>query len=54
LLLFGRQALFAHDNTHHALAMAWAAAACLGRDATFDHERWRAARDGFRSQVVVD
>ncbi len=54
LLLLGRQALFAHDNTHHALAMAWAAAACLGRDGAFDHERWRAAREDFRSHVVVD
>ena len=28
--LFGRQPLFAHDNTHHALAMGRAAASCLG------------------------
>jgi protoporphyrinogen oxidase len=54
LLVLGRQALFAHDNTHHALAMAWAAADCLDADGGFDHARWRAARDGFRSHVVVD
>jgi protoporphyrinogen oxidase len=54
LLVLGRQALFAHDNTHHALAMAWAAADCLDTDGGFDHPRWRAARNGFRSHVVVD
>ena len=36
LLTLGRQALFVHDNAHHALAMAWAAADCLGRDGAFD------------------
>ena len=54
LLVLGRQALFAHDNTHHGLAMAWTAAACLRRDGTFDRMRWNAAREGFRSDVVVD
>jgi len=54
LLVLGRQALFAHDNTHHGLAMAWTAAACLGRDGSFDHARWQAAREGFRAHVVVD
>jgi protoporphyrinogen oxidase len=29
LLSYGRQGLFAHDNTHHALAMAYAASDCL-------------------------
>ena len=29
LLSFGRLGLFVHDNTHHALAMAWAAADAL-------------------------
>jgi len=33
LLVLGRQALFAHDNTHHALTMAWAAAASCDRTA---------------------
>ncbi|MBI2170150.1 MAG: FAD-dependent oxidoreductase [Actinobacteria bacterium] len=58
LLTFGRQGLFAPDNTHHALAMGWAAAASLdGPDPTggsFDEARWLAARDGFRSYVVED
>jgi len=54
LLVLGRQALFAHDNTHHGLAMAWTAADCLDAGGGFDHARWRAAREGFRSHVVVD
>jgi protoporphyrinogen oxidase len=54
LVILGRQALFAHDNTHHGLAMAWTAAACLDADGGFDHARWQAARAGFRSHVVVD
>jgi protoporphyrinogen oxidase len=54
LLILGRQALFAHDNTHHALAMAWAAADCLRADGSFDRARWDAARAEFRSHVVVD
>ena len=34
LLTFGRQGLFAPDNTHHALAMGWAAADALRPDGT--------------------
>ena len=51
---FGRQGLFAHDNTHHALAMGWALADCLGPDGSLDRARWRAARGLFRSHVVED
>ena len=54
LVTFGRQGLFTPDNTHHALAMGWAAAAALGPDGRFDDSAWRAARDGFRSFVVED
>jgi protoporphyrinogen oxidase len=54
VVTLGRQGLFAHDNTHHALAMAWAAADALRPDGTFDHDRWRAAREGFRAHVVED
>ena len=54
LVLFGRQPLFAHDNTHHALAMAWAAAGCLRADGSFDRNRWHGEREGFRAHVVVD
>ncbi len=54
LITFGRQGLFAHDNTHHALAMAYAAADCLGDDGAFDRERWAAYRLEFLSHVVED
>ena len=54
LLTFGRQGLFAHDNTHHALAMAWAASAALDPDGTFDDPAWAAARERFRDHVVED
>ena len=54
LVTFGRQGLFTPDNTHHALAMGWAAAAALDADGTFDTPTWTAARDGFRGFVVED
>jgi protoporphyrinogen oxidase len=53
LLSFGRQGLFAHDNTHHALAMAWAAADAYSGDA-FDGQEWSRARQRFRAHVVED
>jgi protoporphyrinogen oxidase len=54
LLTFGRQGLFAHDNTHHALATAHAAVDCLERDGRFDREKWRAYRRVFATHVVED
>ena len=54
LLTFGRQGLFAHDNTHHALFMAYAAVECLGADGGFDHGRWRRFRRVFETHVVED
>jgi len=54
LLTFGRQGLFAHDNTHHAMAMAYAAADCLGPGAAFDRDRWAGYRVEFESHVVED
>jgi len=53
LLTFGRQGLFAHDNTHHALAMAYAAADCFGGGA-FDGARWARHRREFEAHVVED
>jgi protoporphyrinogen oxidase len=53
LLSFGRQGLFAHDNTHHALAMAYAAVDCLDGD-TFDRDRWQTYRREFETHVVED
>ena len=54
LLSFGRLGLFVHDNTHHALAMAWAAADALAPDGGFDHHAWAAARARFAGHVVED
>jgi protoporphyrinogen oxidase len=54
VLTLGRQGLFAHDNTHHTLAMAYAAADCLGDDGSLDRERWAAHRRSFESNVVED
>jgi protoporphyrinogen oxidase len=54
VLTLGRQGLFAHDNTHHALAMAWAAADALGPNGQIDPDRWRVARERFRAHVVED
>lgn len=51
---FGRQGLFVPDNTHHALAMAEAAAHAVGPHGRFDHPAWARSRDAFRSHVVED
>jgi protoporphyrinogen oxidase len=54
VLTFGRQGLFVHDNAHHALAMAWAAADALGSDAIIDEQTWSRARTRFANHVVED
>ena len=54
LLTFGRQGLFVHDNTHHTLAMAYAAVACLGADGRLDRARWHEYRRTFATHVVED
>lgn len=54
LLTFGRQGLFAHDNTHHALYMAYSAVNCLQENGGFDRERWRSFRRIFDGHVVED
>lgn len=54
LLTFGRQGLFAHDNTHHALTMGYCAARCLDQGGVFDGEQWRAQRRIFETHVVED
>ena len=53
-LTFGRQGLFVHDNTHHALAMAYAAADCLDPSGNFCHNRWLSCRAEFEKHVVED
>lgn len=54
LLTFGRQGLFAHDNTHHALAMAHAAVDCQQPDGGFDAVKWAAYLEVFETHVVED
>jgi protoporphyrinogen oxidase len=53
VLSFGRQGLYAHDNTHHALYMAQAAVDCL-KTGTFDGQAWRQYRQIFDTHVVED
>lgn len=54
VISFGRNGLFAHDNGHHALAMARDAVACIGPDGSFSVARWQAARARFAEHVVED
>ncbi len=54
VLTFGRQGLFAHDNTHHALAMAYAASDSLDSNGSLDRQRWALHRRAFREHVVED
>ena len=53
LIVVGRQALFAHDNTHHTLAMGRAAGAYAATGLA-DPASWQAARETFRTHVVED
>lgn len=52
-LAYGRQGLFAHDNTHHALFMAYSAVDCM-RGGRFDTSKWAEYRKVFASHVVED
>jgi protoporphyrinogen oxidase len=54
LLTFGRQGLFAHDNTHHALFMAYSAVDCIDESGRFDEKRWQEYRRIFETHVVED
>jgi protoporphyrinogen oxidase len=54
ILTFGRQGLYVHDNTHHAIYMAQAAARCLRDDGAIDAAAWRAQRAIFETHVVED
>jgi len=54
LLTFGRQGLFVHDNTHHALFMAYGAAECFRADGIFDGAKWQEFRNVFETHVVED
>jgi protoporphyrinogen oxidase len=54
LVTFGRQGLFAHDNAHHALYMAYCAVDCMESDGQFKWDRWQEFRQEFESHVVED
>jgi protoporphyrinogen oxidase len=54
LLTFGRQGLFVHDNTHHALFMAYAAVNCLNEFGHFEAAKWQNYRKIFNMHVVED
>jgi hypothetical protein len=54
VLTFGRQGLYAHDNTHHAMYMAQAAARCLLPDGSLDADAWARERRIFETHVVED
>lgn len=53
LVTLGRQGLFLHDNSHHALEMGYCAAACTGAGG-FDADAWARARVRFAANVVED
>lgn len=54
LVSLGRQGLFAHDNTHHTIEMAYRASECLGPDLSWSAGQWRLYQEQFRSHVVED
>ena len=54
VLTFGRQGLYVHDNTHHAIYMAQAAAKCLNDDGSINSEEWKKMRKVFETHVVED
>ncbi len=51
---FGRQGLFAHDNSHHAMTTGWTAVEALDQAGRLDPVRWSAARQSFDAHVVDD
>ena len=54
LLVFGRQGLFAHDNTHHAFAMAYGATECIDATGQVDRAKWARYREIFATHIVED
>jgi protoporphyrinogen oxidase len=54
VVTFGRQGLFAHDNTHHALAMSYALNECLDDSGVLNTQKWREHRKAFTRHVVED
>ncbi|MFO7627589.1 MAG: FAD-dependent oxidoreductase [Candidatus Fermentibacteraceae bacterium] len=54
LVTLGRQGLFVHDNTHHAMEMGALAARCFDPATGWDSGGWSEARKLFRKNVVED
>jgi len=54
VVTFGRLGLFVHDNTHHAMRMAYDAVDCLRPDGSLDVAAWSRARERFATHVVED
>jgi hypothetical protein len=54
IVTLGRGGLFAHDNTHHVMALGREAAACLRADGSWDAPRWASARAQADAAVVED
>ena len=54
IISLGRQGLFIHNNVHHVLDMARAAADCLQTDYRWDANRWRAHINTFQTTTVED
>jgi len=54
LVSLGRQGMFAHDNTHHTIEMAYRASECLDAGGTWDHSRWQAHQERWAKNVVED
>jgi hypothetical protein len=46
--------MFAHDNTHHTMAMAYTLVDCLRADGALDRDAWARARKSFEDHVVED
>ena len=54
VVVVGRQATFAHDNTHHALLMGRTVARTLRPDGRIDQPMWHDVRRAFADHVVED
>jgi protoporphyrinogen oxidase len=54
VVTFGRHARFAYDNSHHGIAMGWAAGDALGSDGRFDEAVWEATLAASHTDVVED
>jgi protoporphyrinogen oxidase len=54
IVVLGRQALYAHDNTHHTIDMGYRAAECINADGSWDATRWALFREEFKNHVVED